>query len=191
MLYCALVAGPDEIFFGRKGLAVLHEPKFSFGYMADHSVHHHLIFGSLRSRLNDDVTQRDGLEAGDYGWSLAIDTVYDTRRHCRVLIVGGLRGCGLHNGSRGGCQSELMLIVDQLFSSLSSCLSESLDTRTASGARGRQRPRSEHRYLRVLCACRWDWRCMSAPSSGLGPYITTLFGQNAAVHHSKNCALMS
>jgi len=34
-------------------------------------------------------------------------------------------------------------------------------------------------------------RRMSAPSSGLGPYITTPFRQNAAVHHSKNCALMS
>src|SRR6266567_5007059 len=64
MLYCVLVAGPDEVLFGRKGLAVLHDPKFSLGDLTDHSVHHHLIFGSLRTRLNDDVTQRDSLEAG-------------------------------------------------------------------------------------------------------------------------------
>src|SRR5436309_7158890 len=100
MLFCVLVAGPDEVLFGRKGLAVLHDPKFSLGDMTDHSVHHHLIFGSLRTRLNDDVTQRDSLEAGDYGWSLAIDTVHDTRRHCRVLIVRGLRSGRLHHGGR-------------------------------------------------------------------------------------------
>jgi hypothetical protein len=29
------------------------------------------------------------------------------------------------------------------------------------------------------------------PSSGLGPHITTPLLKNAAVHHSKNCALMS
>jgi hypothetical protein len=29
------------------------------------------------------------------------------------------------------------------------------------------------------------------PSSGLGPHITTPLRKNAAVHHSKNCALMS
>src|SRR5262245_320284 len=29
------------------------------------------------------------------------------------------------------------------------------------------------------------------PTSGLGPYITTPLRKNAAVHHSKNCALMS
>jgi hypothetical protein len=32
---------------------------------------------------------------------------------------------------------------------------------------------------------------MGAPSSGLGPDITTPLRKNAAVHHSKNCALMS
>src|SRR5258708_13744277 len=103
MLFFLLVAGPDEVLFGRKGLAVLHDPKFSLGDMTDHSVHHHLIFGSLRTRLNDDVTQRDSLEAGDYGWSLAIDTVHDTRRHFRVLIVRGLRSGRLHHSARRGC----------------------------------------------------------------------------------------
>jgi hypothetical protein len=34
-------------------------------------------------------------------------------------------------------------------------------------------------------------RLMGAPSSGLGPHITTPMRKNAAVHHSKNCALMS
>jgi hypothetical protein len=34
-------------------------------------------------------------------------------------------------------------------------------------------------------------RFMGAPSSGLGPDITTPLRKNAAVHHSKNCALMS
>src|SRR5438874_762237 len=106
MLYCVLVAGPDEVLFGRKGLAVLHDPKFSLGDMTDHSVHHHLAFGSLRTRLNDDVTQRDSLEAGDYGWSLAIDTVHDTRRHCRVLMVRGLRSSGLDHSGRRGCHSD-------------------------------------------------------------------------------------
>src|SRR5438093_13572028 len=106
MLYGALVAGPDEVLFGRKGLTVLHDPKLSFGDMTDHSVHHHLIFGSLRSRLKDDVTQRDSLEAGDYGWSLAIDTVHDTWRHCRVLVLRGLRGGRLHHGSRRDRQSD-------------------------------------------------------------------------------------
>jgi hypothetical protein len=32
---------------------------------------------------------------------------------------------------------------------------------------------------------------MGAPSSNLGPHITTRLRKNAAVHHSKNCALMS
>src|SRR5215475_2860941 len=31
----------------------------------------------------------------------------------------------------------------------------------------------------------------SRPSSGLGPHITTPLWKNVAVHHSKNCALMS
>jgi hypothetical protein len=34
-------------------------------------------------------------------------------------------------------------------------------------------------------------RFMGAPSSTLGPDITTPLRKNAAVHHSKNCALMS
>jgi len=34
-------------------------------------------------------------------------------------------------------------------------------------------------------------RFMGASSSGLGPDITTPLRKNAAVHHSKNCALMS
>jgi hypothetical protein len=32
---------------------------------------------------------------------------------------------------------------------------------------------------------------MGASPSGLGPHITTPLRKNAAVHHSKNCALMS
>jgi hypothetical protein len=32
---------------------------------------------------------------------------------------------------------------------------------------------------------------MGRPSSGLGPHITTPLRKNAALHHSKNCALMS
>jgi hypothetical protein len=34
-------------------------------------------------------------------------------------------------------------------------------------------------------------RLMVAPSSGLGPHITTPLRKGAAVHHSKNCAMMS
>jgi hypothetical protein len=34
-------------------------------------------------------------------------------------------------------------------------------------------------------------RLMGAPSSGLAPDITTPLRKNAAVHHSKNCAMMS
>src|SRR5262249_41892545 len=34
-------------------------------------------------------------------------------------------------------------------------------------------------------------RLMRGPSSGLGPDITTPLRKDAAVHHSKNCALMS
>jgi hypothetical protein len=34
-------------------------------------------------------------------------------------------------------------------------------------------------------------RFMGAPSSGLGRDITTPLRKNAAVHHSKNCAMMS
>jgi len=34
-------------------------------------------------------------------------------------------------------------------------------------------------------------RRLMEPSSGLGPHITTPLRKNAAVHHSKNCALMS
>ena len=81
MLYCALVAGPDEVLFSRKGLAVLHDAKFSLSDMTDHSVHHLLIFGTLRFRLKDDVTHRDSLEAGEQGWRLAtIRTSHDTWR---------------------------------------------------------------------------------------------------------------
>src|SRR6266446_7010556 len=86
MLFCVLVASPDEVLFGRYGLAILDDPKFSFGDMTDHRVHHRAIFSSLRSRLNDDVTHRDSLETGDDGWCLAtISTHHDTRRQRRVL----------------------------------------------------------------------------------------------------------
>jgi hypothetical protein len=34
-------------------------------------------------------------------------------------------------------------------------------------------------------------RFTGAPSSGLGPDITTPLRKKAAVHHSKNCAMMS
>src|SRR5260370_14897071 len=106
MLFCVLVAGPDEVLFGRKGLAVLHDPKFSLGDMTDHGVHHHLIFGSPRTRLNDDVTQRDSLVAGDYGWSLAIDTDHDTPRHRHALAFRGLRTDRLRHSSRVRRQSD-------------------------------------------------------------------------------------
>src|SRR5437588_2116813 len=102
MLYCALVAGPDEVLFGRKGPAVLHDLKFSLGDMTDHGIHHHGSFNSLRTWLDDDIPQRDSLETGDDSWGLAIDTVHDTRRRCRVLIVGGLRSGGLHHSGRRG-----------------------------------------------------------------------------------------
>jgi hypothetical protein len=55
------IAGPDEVLFSRKGLAVLHDAKFSLSDMTDHSVHHLLIFGTLRFRLKDDVTHRNSL----------------------------------------------------------------------------------------------------------------------------------
>src|SRR6266699_1835481 len=62
--FVSLLQVQTKSFLAGKGLAVLHDPKFSLGDLTDHSVHHHLIFGSLRTRLNDDVTQRDSLEAG-------------------------------------------------------------------------------------------------------------------------------
>jgi hypothetical protein len=53
---------------------------------------------------------------------------------------------------------------------------------------GRERPRgrctAEQRYERASPHG-------ALPSSGLGPHITTPLRKNAAVHHSKNCALMS
>src|SRR5262245_24274753 len=101
MLYRALVAGPDEVLFSRKGLAVLHDAKFSLSDMTDHSVHHLLIFGTLRSRLKDGVTHRDSLEAGKQGWRLAtIRTNHDTWRYRRFRKIRGLRSCGLHNSSQ-------------------------------------------------------------------------------------------
>src|SRR5205823_10600665 len=77
LLFGVLVAGPDEMLFGRKGLFFLHHPQFAFGDMADHGIHHG---GShrLRSRLNDDVPHRDSLETGNDGRGLAISTLHDT-----------------------------------------------------------------------------------------------------------------
>src|SRR5258708_6181996 len=40
LLFCVLVAGPDEILFGRERLPFLLDPKLPFGDMADHGIHH-------------------------------------------------------------------------------------------------------------------------------------------------------
>jgi hypothetical protein len=45
VLFCPLVAGPDEILLGRNRLAVLHHPKLTFGDMADHGVWHYGVLG--------------------------------------------------------------------------------------------------------------------------------------------------
>src|SRR5215467_15358831 len=78
LLLCVLVAGPDEIFLGRKGLAFLFNPKLPFSDVTNHGIHHRGS-GSFRSRLHDDVTHRDGLETRDEGRSLAlVSTLHDT-----------------------------------------------------------------------------------------------------------------
>src|SRR6266849_3091696 len=87
------------------GLPVLHEPKLSFGDMTDHGVLHRVI-ASLRSRLHDDVTHRDTLEAGDDGGSFAIGMLHDPGGERCVLAgarVHGLRRGGLHHSS---CRSD-------------------------------------------------------------------------------------
>jgi hypothetical protein len=52
----------------------------------------------------------------------------------------------------------------------------------------RHQPRYRHAAESSVMNSR---RFMGAPSSGLGPHITTPLRKNAAVHHGKNCALMS
>src|ERR1700751_5169775 len=40
LLFCVLVAGPDKVLLGRKGLSILLDPKLPLGDMADHGIHH-------------------------------------------------------------------------------------------------------------------------------------------------------
>ena len=40
LLFCVLVAGPDKVLLGRKGLFILLKSKLAFGDMADHGIHH-------------------------------------------------------------------------------------------------------------------------------------------------------
>ena len=40
LLFCVLVAGPDKVLLGRKGLSPLLDPKLPLGDMADHGIHH-------------------------------------------------------------------------------------------------------------------------------------------------------
>ena len=40
LLFCVLVAGPDKVLLGRKGLSLLLDPKLPLGDMADHGIHH-------------------------------------------------------------------------------------------------------------------------------------------------------
>src|SRR6202790_2874925 len=54
LLFCVLVAGPDKVLLGRKGLSLLLDPKFPLGDMADHGIHHRGA-GCLRSRLHNDI----------------------------------------------------------------------------------------------------------------------------------------
>src|SRR4051794_9763355 len=54
LLLCVLVAGPDKVLLGRKGLSLLLEPKLALGDMADHGIHHRGTH-SLRSRLHNDI----------------------------------------------------------------------------------------------------------------------------------------
>src|SRR6516225_5713950 len=51
LLFCVLVAGPDKVLLGRKGLSLLFNPKLSFGDMADHGILHRGTHG-LGSRLH-------------------------------------------------------------------------------------------------------------------------------------------
>ena len=100
-----LVAGPDEVLFGRERLPVLVDLKLPFGNMADHGILHRRTHG-LRSRLNDDVTHRDGLETGNEGWCLtAVSTHHDTWPRRRILVVRSLRCCRFHYGRHRGRQS--------------------------------------------------------------------------------------
>src|SRR5437899_1115006 len=63
LLFCVLVAGPDKVLLGRKGLSLLLDPKLPLGDMADHGIHHRGTH-SLRSRLHDDIAHCDGLKTG-------------------------------------------------------------------------------------------------------------------------------
>src|SRR6266478_43406 len=54
LLFCVLVAGPDKVLLGRKGLSLLLEAKLALGDMADHGIHHRGT-GCLRSRLHNDI----------------------------------------------------------------------------------------------------------------------------------------
>src|SRR5258708_19764634 len=73
LLFGVLVAGPDEVLFGRERLPVLVDLKLTFGDMADHGILHRRTHG-LRSPLHDDVTHRAGLETGNDGCLLPPST---------------------------------------------------------------------------------------------------------------------
>ncbi len=103
LLFCVLVAGPDEVLFCRERLPFLIEEKLSLRDMADHGVLHGGARG-LRSGLHDDIAHGDRLKAGDHGWCFAIiSTHHDTGPRRRILVARGL-SCGwLHNGRRSRC----------------------------------------------------------------------------------------
>jgi hypothetical protein len=78
LLFGALVAGPDEVLFGRERLLVLVDLKLPFGHMAEHGIVHR-VTRDLRSRLYDNVTHRDSLETGNEGRCLTtVSTHHDT-----------------------------------------------------------------------------------------------------------------
>src|SRR5438876_8525576 len=105
LLFRTLVTGSDKILLCGKGLPFLLDAKFSFGDMTDHGIHHRGT-GSLRSRLNDEVTHRHGFETGNEGRALTIGTLHDAWKPHRILVARGLRSGGLHYGRRSGCQPD-------------------------------------------------------------------------------------
>src|SRR5712664_3351089 len=106
LLFCVLVAGPDEVLLGRKGLSFLLNPQLPFGDMADHGIHHRGT-NCLRCRLHDDIAHRDGLKTGDDGWCLAIVSAHHHTWPRRLILVArGLSGGWLHHGRRSRCQPD-------------------------------------------------------------------------------------
>src|SRR5712691_7814424 len=106
LLFCVLVAGPDEVLLRRKGLSFLLNPQLPFGDMADHGIHHRGTH-CLRCRLHDDIAHRDGLKTGDDGWCLAIVSAHHHTWPRRLILVArGLSGGWLHHGRRSRCQPD-------------------------------------------------------------------------------------